>query len=39
MIGYWILYGGWRWLFYTITILAFINFVLFIAFTEETFAP
>ena len=39
MTGYWILYGGWRWLFYAITIMAFTNFVLFVTLTEETYAP
>ncbi|ORX36494.1 major facilitator superfamily domain-containing protein [Kockovaella imperatae] len=39
MLGYWILYGGWRWLFYAITIMALINFILFLWLTEETYAP
>jgi hypothetical protein len=37
MIGYWILGGGgWRWLFWTITILAFANALLFIVISTET---
>ncbi len=39
MMGYWILFGGWRWLFWTITILSAINLTLFILLTKETFAP
>ncbi|ORY29507.1 major facilitator superfamily domain-containing protein [Naematelia encephala] len=39
MLGYWILFGGWRWLFWTITILSALNLCLFTALTEETYAP
>lgn len=39
MLGYWILFGGWRWLFYSLTIMAAINFVLLVTQTRETYAP
>ena len=39
MMGYWILYGGWRWLFWTITTMSAINLGLFIILTDETYAP
>lgn len=39
MIGYWILYGGWRWLFWCMTILSALNLVILICLTEETYAP
>jgi len=39
MLGYWLLYGGWRWLFWTLTILAAVNLVAFIFLCEETYAP
>lgn len=39
MLGYWILFGGWRWLFWTITILSAVNLALFIILTNETYAP
>ncbi|RXK41266.1 hypothetical protein M231_01416 [Tremella mesenterica] len=39
ILGYWILYGSWRWLYGTITILAAANYVLLILFAEETYAP
>lgn len=39
MLGYWILYGGWRWLYGAITIMAALNWVLLVSLTQETFAP
>lgn len=39
MLGYWILLGGWRWLFGCLTIMAAVNFVLLASFTRETYAP
>jgi hypothetical protein len=39
MIGYWLLFGGWRWLFRALTIMAAANLVLFICMTQETYAP
>ena len=39
MLGYWLLYGGWRWLFWTLTIMCGINLALFIFCTQETYAP
>jgi DHA1 family multidrug resistance protein-like MFS transporter len=39
MLGYWILYGGWRWTFWTITFLAAINLILIITLMRETYAP
>lgn len=39
MLGYWILYGGWRWLFYALTIMAAVNFVVLVTQTRETYAP
>jgi DHA1 family multidrug resistance protein-like MFS transporter len=38
-LGYWILFGGWRWLFGTIAIMSAANLMLFITLTEETCAP
>jgi len=39
MMGHWILYRGWCWLFWTITILSALNLGLFILLTKETYAP
>jgi hypothetical protein len=39
MTGYWIMYGGWRWLMWAITLMAAVNWVLLVSLTEETFAP
>lgn len=39
MLGYWIVYGGWRWLHWTISIMAGANWVLLVSLTQETFAP
>ncbi|KAL7419716.1 hypothetical protein Q5752_005632 [Cryptotrichosporon argae] len=39
MLGYWLLYAGWRWLYWLILILAALNWVAFVVFTQETFAP
>ena len=39
MLGYWILYGGWRWLHWTIMIMAGINWILLVSLTQETYAP
>jgi len=39
MIGYWILFGGWRWLFWTMALMSAINLCLFILLTEESFDP
>lgn len=39
MIGYWVLYGGWRWLFGCLTLMAFANFILLATYTRETYAP
>ncbi|GFZ42665.1 hypothetical protein JCM24511_00382 [Saitozyma sp. JCM 24511] len=36
MLGYWILFGGWRWLFWTITILAALNTALLMIGASET---
>lgn len=36
MLGYWILFGGWRWLFWCISILAGLNMLLFIVVAGET---
>lgn len=36
MAGYWILFGGWRWLFWCISILAGLNMILFIVVAGET---
>lgn len=37
--SYWILYGGFRWLYGAITIMAAVNYVLLLLFTQETYAP
>ncbi|RSH77130.1 uncharacterized protein EHS24_003760 [Apiotrichum porosum] len=39
MVGYWVLYGGWRWLLWTPVILAAFNWFLLLIATEETYAP
>jgi hypothetical protein len=39
MFGYWIVFGGWRWLHWAITILGGVNWVLLVFFARETFAP
>jgi MFS family permease len=39
MLGYWILFGGWRWLFYALTIMAALNWVILATQTQETYAP
>ncbi|WOO79547.1 MFS transporter prlG [Vanrija pseudolonga] len=39
MLGYWILFGGWRWLFWSMTFMALANWALLISLTDETFAP
>jgi len=39
MLGYWILFGGWRWLFYALTIMAALNLVFLITQAQETYAP
>lgn len=39
MWGYWILYGGWRWLHGVLAILAGLNWVLLALLTHETYAP
>ncbi|KAL1405713.1 hypothetical protein Q8F55_007383 [Vanrija albida] len=39
MFGYWIVFGGWRWLQWAITILGGVNWVLLVLFSSETFAP
>lgn len=39
MLGYWLLFGGWRWNFGFMTILAAINFLAMIFTMEETYAP
>lgn len=39
MVGYWILASGWRWLFWTHTILAGVNLCLYVSLTTETYAP
>ncbi|CAK9787121.1 putative polyamine transport-related protein [Cutaneotrichosporon oleaginosum] len=38
MLGYWILYGGWRWTHGVMAIMAAANFVL-LSFVDETYAP
>lgn len=39
MWGYWILYGGWRWLSGVMAILAGLNWLLLCVCTQETYAP
>ena len=39
MLGYWILFGGWRWLMWTIVILSSINYGLILIFGRESYAP
>ncbi|KIR32641.1 hypothetical protein I304_05432 [Cryptococcus deuterogattii CBS 10090] len=39
MVGYWLLFGGWRWAYYFMTIVAFLNFILMVLFLRETYAP
>lgn len=39
MLGYWLLFGGWRWNFGLMSILAAINFVAMVFLMEETYAP
>ncbi|TXT08900.1 hypothetical protein VHUM_03028 [Vanrija humicola] len=39
MFGYWIVFGGWRWLHWAITILGGVNWILLNFFARETFAP
>lgn len=39
MWGYWILYGGWRWLHGSLAIMAGLNWILLALCTQETYAP
>ena len=39
MLGYWILFLGWRWEFWFMTIFSGVNVVLFLIFMRETYAP
>ncbi|WVQ64792.1 uncharacterized protein L199_002961 [Kwoniella botswanensis] len=39
MLGYWLLYFGWRWAYYFMTILSTLNTILLILVMRETYAP
>lgn len=39
MLGYWLLFLGWRWLFYFLTIIATLNLIFLYTCTQETYAP
>nr|XP_019050254.1 hypothetical protein I302_00680 [Kwoniella bestiolae CBS 10118]OCF29184.1 hypothetical protein I302_00680 [Kwoniella bestiolae CBS 10118] len=39
MLGYWLLFFGWRWAYYFMTILSTLNTILLIAVMRETYAP
>ncbi|ODN97381.1 hypothetical protein L198_03945 [Cryptococcus wingfieldii CBS 7118] len=39
MVGYWLLFGGWRWAYYFITILSALNLTLLCLILRETYAP
>ncbi|WWC68745.1 uncharacterized protein I206_102679 [Kwoniella pini CBS 10737] len=39
MLGYWLLYFGWRWAYYFMTIVATLNTILLLVVMRETYAP
>ncbi|WVF67123.1 hypothetical protein IAT40_001868 [Kwoniella sp. CBS 6097] len=39
MIGYWLLFFGWRWAYYFMTIVATLNTILMVTVMRETYAP
>lgn len=39
MLGYWILFAGWRWVFGVMTLMTVANWVLLVTSTRETYAP
>lgn len=39
MLGYWILFGGWRWELWFMVIASGLNFALLLCFSQETYAP